>query len=114
MQHRLPRHGAELQHKIKPFFSTDDFKAMKVDWMDMLILCDPNDHALFVSSLVAMIRIIRRLLKSLPAEEFRRTIFRTINQGDRVSMQFLKDSEHTCTLMKEVMHRRRACYGQPV
>jgi hypothetical protein len=64
---------------------------MKVDWMDVLDLCKAYDRALFVSALVTMVSIIRRLLKSLPAEEFRRAILRPIDGRHGVSIQFLGD-----------------------
>lgn len=64
---------------------------MQVDWMNVLDLCEPYHRALFVSALVAMVRIIRRLVLSLPAEEFRRSILLPIDRGHGVSIQFLGD-----------------------
>lgn len=59
--------------------------------MDILNLCKPYNRALFVSALVTMARIIRRMILSLPAEEFRPGILRTIDRGNGVSIQFLGD-----------------------
>ncbi len=59
--------------------------------MNVLDLIEPYHRALFVSALVAMVRIIRRLILSLPAEEFRRTLLRPIDQGNGVSIRFLGD-----------------------
>ena len=64
---------------------------MQVDWMEVLDLREPYNRALFVSALVAMVRIIRRLVLSLPAEEFRRMILQPMDRGNGVSIQFLGD-----------------------
>jgi hypothetical protein len=64
---------------------------MQVDWMNVLDLRGPYHRALFVSAIVAMFRIIRRLVLALPAEEFRRSILKPIDRGHGVTIQFLNN-----------------------
>lgn len=92
VQHRLSK-GTGQKWNIKIGYPSLQItsKPMQVDWMSVLDLSKPYDRALFVSALVAMVRIIRRLVQSLPAEEFRRTILQPIDRGHGVTIQFLTD-----------------------
>ncbi|CAL8466446.1 g5982 [Coccomyxa elongata] len=63
----------------------------QVDWMGVLDLVEHCNRAMFVSALVAMVGIIRRLVGKLPPDEFRRKLLYIEDRGHGVAIQFLGD-----------------------
>lgn len=57
----------------------------------MLDLVEHSNRAKFVSALVTMVGIIRRLVGKLPPDEFRRKILYVEDRGHGVAIQFLGD-----------------------
>ncbi len=87
----FPKALRKMEQKVGFFNFTDYFTATQVDWMGVLDLSMPFDRALFVSALVAMVKIIKCLVKVLPDWEFWRTILKPHDRGHGVTLSYFGD-----------------------